>query len=145
MKLREITSKEEMLKNYDLLLEVYPTLTMNEYSTELDLMLPHNYGQVGVFDGEICAGLSGYWIGTKLWCGKYLELDNVVVSKNYRRLGIGNQLFDFFKQKAEEEKCTMLALDSYRKNLPSHDFFEANGYEARGFHFINVLDESKIR
>ena len=145
MELKEISSKEEMLKNYDLLTEVYPTLTLEEYDRELDLMLPHNYGQVGVFDCDRCAGMTGYWIGTKLWCGKYIELDNVVVSKDYRRRGIGEQLFSFFEQKAKDEGCTMLALDTYTDNFESHKFFYSQGYVPRGFHFINVLDKSKIR
>jgi len=145
MELREITSKEEMLRNFEILSEVYPTLTIEEYDRELDQMLPHNYGQICIYDGDICAGMTGYWIGTKLWCGKYMELDNVVVSKKYRRLGIGNRLFEFSKKKAEVEGCTMLALDSYRDNLDSHKFFSFEGFDPRGFHFINVLDESKIR
>lgn len=145
MELREITSKDEMLKNYEILTEVYPELTFEAYNKELDSMLPHNYGQVGVFDGEICAGLSGYWIGSKLWCGTYMELDNVVVSKKYRRMGIGKQLFEHFEKKAKELGCTMLALDSYSDNFEAHKFFYNEGYIPRGFHFINVLDKSKIR
>ena len=143
MELREITSKEEMLKNYDLLLEVYPNLTKDEYSSELDLMLQHNYGQAGVFDGEKYRQHGGKYDGYpfRFWAGNRL----LGGYSDHMPIYLKIELFDFFKQKAEEEKCTMLALDSYRKNLPSHDFFEANGYEARGFHFINVLDESKIR
>jgi GNAT superfamily N-acetyltransferase len=145
MELRELTSKEEMLKNYELLTEVYPTLTLEDYDRELDIMLPNNYGQVGIFDGDRCAGLTGYWIGSKLWCGKYIELDNVVVSKEYRRHGIGKQLFDYFENKGKEEGCTMLALDSYSDNFDAHKFFYREGYVPRGFHFINILDKSKVR
>ena len=67
MKVEEITSKEEMLANLSLLQEVYPTLTKEDYSSELDSMLPYNYGQVGVYIGEECVGITGYWIGSKLW------------------------------------------------------------------------------
>ena len=52
MELREITTKEEMLKNFELLKEMYPSLTMEEYASELDVMLPHNYTQVGVFEHD---------------------------------------------------------------------------------------------
>ncbi|MCJ8289363.1 MAG: GNAT family N-acetyltransferase [Crocinitomicaceae bacterium] len=145
MEIRELTSKEEMLKCFDILCEVYDTLTLEEYDRELDLMLPHNYGQVVVMDGETIAGLTGYWIGSKLWCGKYLELDNVVVSDSYRSKGIGKMLFDFMEQRAEKEKCTMLSLDSYSTNFKAHKFFYSQGFVPRGFHFINILDKSKVR
>lgn len=145
MKVEEITSKEEMLANLSLLQEVYPTLTKEDYSSELDSMLPHNYGQVGVYIGEECVGITGYWIGSKLWCGKYLELDNVVVSKKHQSKGIGKILFDFMEIKAKDLNCNMLALDTYTNNFKAHKFFYKQSYAPRGFHFINIIDESGIR
>jgi GNAT superfamily N-acetyltransferase len=134
-----------MLKNLSVLQDLYPSLTLSEYSSELDLMLPHNYGQVGVFEGDICLGLSGFWIGTKLWCGKYLELDNIVVSKSLRSQGIGKLIFDFLLKKALENDCTMLSLDSYTTNFNAHKFFYKEGFAPKGFHFINILKDEKVR
>ncbi|MFK7784348.1 MAG: GNAT family N-acetyltransferase [Crocinitomicaceae bacterium] len=145
MEIRELKSKEEMLSAYNILLEVYPNLTMEEYARELDVMMPHNYGQMVVMDGDTIAGLTGYWIGSKLWCGKYMELDNVVVAEKYRRKGIGKMLFDHMEHFAKEEKCTMLALDSYTTNFKAHRFFYGQGYGPKGFHFVNILDKSKVR
>lgn len=145
MELRELHSKDEMLQNYDLLHEMYPSLTQEDYSFELDQMLPHNYGQVAIYDNGICIGLSGFWIGYKLWCGKYLELDNVVVTGKLRSKGVGNMIFDYLHQKAVNEKCTMLALDSYTSNFKAHKFFYNKGYAPRGFHFVNLLDKDKVR
>ena len=142
---RELIDKEEMLKNLPVLQDLYPSLTLSEYSSELDLMLPHNYGQVGVFEGDICLGLSGFWIGTKLWCGKYLELDNIVVSKTQRSQGIGKLMFDFLHKKALENDCTMLSLDSYTTNFNAHKFFYKEGFAPKGFHFINILKDDKVR
>jgi len=145
MEIRALKTKQEMLTNYELLLEVYPNLQMEEYDRELDDMIPHNYSQVGVYIENECVGLTGFWIGTKLWCGKYLELDNVVISSKNRSKGIGKFLFDFMEEKAKEEGCTMLALDSYTSNFKAHKFFYNQGFNPRGFHFINILDMSKVR
>ncbi len=145
MEIRELKTKEEMLESFDVLLEVYPTMTIEEYDRELDVMIPHNYGQVVVMDGDAIAGLTGFWIGSKLWCGKYLELDNVVVAERYRSKGVGKMLFDFMEERAKEEKCTMLALDSYTTNFKAHKFFYGQGFAPRGFHFINILDKTKVR
>ena len=95
---REMNGIEEMLQYLSLLNELYPSLTAVAYETELTDMLKHNYGQVGVFDGEDCIGISGFWLGNKLWCGKYLELDNIVVSNKHRSRGVGKLLFDFLKR-----------------------------------------------
>lgn len=145
MMIKELKYKEEMLKCLPLLNEVYPTLTPEEYSEELDLMLTNNYSQVVVeLDGEI-VGIVGYWFGSKLWCRKYIECDNVVVSKNHRRKGIAKMIFNYIEDKARQLDCTILALDSYTDNFSAHKFFYQEGYVPRGFHFINVLDDSKIR
>jgi GNAT superfamily N-acetyltransferase len=145
MIVRELTTKEEMLEHLSVLNDLYPALTFEEYARDLDNMLPHNYGQVAVFDGEACVGISGFWIGTKLWCGKYLELDNIVVKNEYRSKGVGQLIFDYLAIKAKEQECTMMALDSYTTNYKAHKFFYNNGFAPRGFHFINVLKEDQIR
>ena len=100
--IRELQGKNEMMGHISVLHAIYPSLTVEEYNRELDQMLPHNYGQIAVFDDEICIGISGFWIGTKLWCGKYLELDNIVVLEKYRSKGVGKLLFDFLHKKADE-------------------------------------------
>ena len=145
IEIRELTTKDEMLDRYTVLLEVYPSLTMEEYTTELDEMLPHNYGQVAVFEDNECIGLTGYWIGSKLWCGKYMELDNVVICEKHRGKGIGEILFKYMDQKAKELKVTMLALDSYSDNFKAHKFFYGQNFVPRGFHFINILNKKRVR
>ena len=146
MIIRELTSKEEMLQHLDVLQDLYPSLTLEEYSRDLDEMLPNNrYGQVAVFDGDKCIGLTGYWIGTKLWCGKYLEIDNLVVSTKYRSKGAGKFMFDYLSEKAQQENCVMMSLDSYTYNFKAHKFFYNEGFAPRGFHFINILQEDNIR
>ncbi|GAB5417766.1 MAG: GNAT family N-acetyltransferase [Crocinitomicaceae bacterium] len=145
MELRELKTKEEMLANFELILEMYPTISKEEYSKELEIMIPNNYGQVAVYDGESCAGMTGYWIGSKLWCGKYMELDNVIVSSKYRRKGVGKILFSHMEKMAKEMDCNMMALDSYSDNFDAHRFFYEQNYVPRGFHFINVLEKEKMR
>ena len=145
MRIQEFTTKEEMLKSFPLIKEMYPNITQEEYSDELDLMIPNNYKQVIVFQENEMLGISGYWVGNKLWCGKYLELDNVFTSSKHRSKGVGDLIFQHLENKAKELNCTMLALDSYTDNFKAHKFFYDKGYIPRGFHFINVLDKSKIR
>ena len=146
MTLRELNGLDEMLQTLDVLQELYPYLTPENYLADLKEMLPNNrYGQVAVFDGDTCVGVSGYWIGTKLWCGKYLEIDNLVVSAKVRSKGVGKMIFDYLAEKAQEEECSMVSLDSYTSNFKAHKFFYNEGFAPKGFHFINILDAEKIR
>jgi GNAT superfamily N-acetyltransferase len=146
MTLRELNGLDEMLQTLDVLKELYPSLTPENYLADLKEMLPNNrYGQVAVFNGDTCVGVSGYWIGTKLWCGKYLEIDNLVVSAKVRSKGVGKMIFDYLAEKAQQEECSMVSLDSYTSNFKAHKFFYNEGFAPKGFHFINILDAKKIR
>ena len=146
MTLRELNGLDEMLQTLDVLQELYPSLTPENYLADLKEMLPNNrYGQVAIFDGDTCIGVSGYWIGTKLWCGKYLEIDNLVVSAKVRSKGVGKMIFDYLSEKAKQEECSMVSLDSYTSNFKAHKFFYNEGFAPKGFHFINILDAKKIR
>jgi GNAT superfamily N-acetyltransferase len=146
MIVRELNRKEEMLAQLEVMQELYPSLTADAYSSDLENMLPNNrYGQVAVFDGEKCLGIAGFWIGTKLWCGKYLEIDNMVVSAKHRSQGAGKMLFSYLKNKANEEGCSMLALDSYTANFKAHKFFYNEDFGPKGFHFIHVINQEQLR
>lgn len=145
MRIQEFNTKEEMLSSFPLIQEMYPSISYDEYNEELDLMIKNSYKQVVVFENGEMLGLSGYWVGTKLWSGKYLELDNVFTSAKHRSRGVGDLIFQHLENKAKELGCTMLALDSYTDNFKAHKFFYEKGYIPRGFHFINILDKSKIR
>ncbi|MBB78441.1 MAG: GNAT family N-acetyltransferase [Crocinitomicaceae bacterium] len=139
MEIKEIKNLKTMLENFKILKEVYPRLTLKEYKNKLNDMLSNNYKQVGVYNKKECIGLTGYWIGTKLWCDKYFELDNIVISKKYRSKGIGEELFKYMEAKARKEKCSMIALDTYTNNFKAHKFFYNQGYIPKGFHFIKKL------
>ncbi|MFM7644059.1 MAG: GNAT family N-acetyltransferase [Sphingomonadales bacterium] len=134
-----------MLKFIAILQELYPSLTMEQYATELDLMLPHNYSQLAVFDQDECIAICGIWIGNKLWIGKYLELDNIVVKEAYRSRGVGDLIFKTLEQKGKDENCNMMALDSYASNFKAHKFFYNQGFGPKGFHFVKLLNEKAVR
>ena len=145
MLVRELVDKEEMLSFLPVLNELYPSLTAEEYSRELDEMLPCRYGQVAAFEEDECVAICGFWIGNKLWIGKYLELDNIVVRASHRSQGVGKLMFDFLERKALEQQCKMLSLDSYTSNFKAHKFFYNEGYAPKGFHFVKLLDKEAIR
>jgi GNAT superfamily N-acetyltransferase len=140
-----LSQKKQMLAHLDVLQELYPSLTAEQYAIELDLMLPHNYSQLAVYDNELCIAICGVWIGNKLWVGKYLELDNIVVCASHRSQGVGDLIFQTLEQKAKAENCNMLALDSYTSNFKAHKFFYNEGYAPRGFHFVRFVNEKEIR
>jgi GNAT superfamily N-acetyltransferase len=142
MKIKELTSLQEMLSQIEIIKFLYPNMTIERYQGFLEDMIPKSYKQVAVFDGETCIGLSGFWFGTKLWTGKYIEIDNFIVHPEYRKKGIGKLLTQFIDEKAKELNCTCIVLDAFTGNFEAHRFYYNQGYVPRGFHFIKTIEEN---
>lgn len=143
MEIHELTTKEEMLEQFPIIKLLYADFTLEKYNELLDEMLPINYKQLIIQEKNETIALAGYWIATKLWCGKYLELDNVIVHPNHRSKGIGKILTDCLVEKAIETDCTMTVLDAYTTNFAAHKFYMNHGFVPKGFHFVKYLKESK--
>lgn len=142
MELKILTTTKEMLSQIEIIKFLYPNMTIERYEGFLLDMIPKSYKQVAVFDGEKCVGLSGFWFGTKLWTGKYIEIDNFIVHPDFRQKGIGKLISEFIDEKAKELQCTCIVLDAFTGNFPAHRFYYNQGYVPKGFHFIKTIDEN---
>ena len=137
----ELATKEEMLQQLPIIQQLYEGYTLEKYNLLLDEMLPINYKQVIIKENNETVGLAGFWIASKLWCGRYLELDNVIVHPNHRSNGIGKILTNYLVDKAIEKDCTMVVLDAYTTNFAAHKFYINHGFVPKGFHFVKYLKE----
>lgn len=106
------------------------------------ILTEHGTYQIfGAFAGEALAGVAGAWIGTKIWCGRYLEIDNLVVAAEQRSSGVGSRLIQHLEALAVERDCKVVVMDSYAANRPSHRLYHRLGYEIWGFHFIKPIGD----
>ncbi|MEC5164814.1 GNAT superfamily N-acetyltransferase [Flavobacterium sp. PL11] len=142
--IKELTTKQEMLTQFHIMEYLYTNLSLDKYDQYLSDMIPHKYQQVAVFHNEICVGLTGLWSGTKLWSGKYLEIDNFIVHPKFRMKGIGKMMTDYIDAKAKELNCTMIVLDAFTGNFAAHRFYYNQGYAPKGFHFVKILNKEGL-
>jgi GNAT superfamily N-acetyltransferase len=145
MIVKELKSIAEMMQEIELMREMYPSLQEDKYRSMLEEMVPHNYGQIAVYNGLDCVGICGYWLATKLWCGKYLEFDNMIVGEKYRSLGAGKIIAEYLGTIAKKNECNILVADAYTTNFGAHRFYYNQGFGPKGFHFVKVLNPQEIR
>ena len=108
------------------------------------ILLDHPHYQLfGAFAGSRLSGVAGAWIATKIWCGRYLEIDNLVVDPDQRSSGVGSRLMAHLEELARERACTIIVLDSYTSNHASHRLYHRLGFEIWGFHFIKPIGDWK--
>ena len=137
---REIETEEEMVSLFPLLKQLNSKLKKADYKFMLKDMLLHNYRMAGVFQGKKCVGLSGFWIATKIYSGKYVELDNVIIDNDHRSQGIGKLLCDWIIDEAKKLGCQTAMLDAYSENSSGHKFYLREGFILRGFHFLKKIN-----
>lgn len=144
MKTRELTTVAEMLNNIELMRFLYPTFTFEKYEAYLKDMVPHNYKQLAVYENDICVAVTGFWTATKLWSGRYIEIDNFIVHPEHRSKGLGKMMTDYIDVKAKEEGCSMIVLDAFTGNFTAHRFYYNQGYGPKGFHFVKIINENGL-
>jgi GNAT superfamily N-acetyltransferase len=135
-----LTTETQMRTTYPLLRQLNPNLTPALYHERLSIIVAQgHYFQIVAMDGERALGLAGIWIGMQLWCGKFLEVDNVVVDAEARGSGVGTLLMEWAESKARQENCAMIRLDTYVTLEQAQRFYFARGFKILGFHMTKDL------
>ena len=139
IKIREIKDQHEMENFYPLIRQLNPGLSRQRYKKMLNDMVKAGYRMAAAYESASCIGVSGFWIATKIYCGKYVEIDNLVIDKQHRSKGTGKKLCDFILRLARKSGCETAMLDAYAENSLAHRFYYREGFIVRGFHFIKKL------
>ncbi|MFM2297292.1 MAG: hypothetical protein RL117_999 [Verrucomicrobiota bacterium] len=140
MKIRRL-SIQSMPEILDLLSLMNPAIERETLQRRYEKILreSNHYRILGCdYNGRL-AGLTGLWIGTKMWCGDYAEIDHLMVHPDYRNRGIGTALIVAAEDLARELDCNIMVLDSYTDNHGSHRLYHRLGCEIWGFHFVKPL------
>jgi GNAT superfamily N-acetyltransferase len=127
-----------------LILELNSEFSEADFDAHLSQMLTQNYRCAGLFVHKELVALAGFWIFTRFWCGKQCDIDNVFVSKPYRRQGFAKLLLQWVEALAKSENVETLVLDSYATAASAHQFYFNQGYFIKGFHFIKPLSAKTL-
>lgn len=140
MEIQILKTKDEMLAHLNMVKQLYPDFTIEKYGTLLDAMLQANYQQIIVIANKQTIALTGVWIGTKLWSGKYVEIDSFVVHESFRGQKIGDVLIEEVHKIANDVGANQICLDAFTTNFKAGKFYINHGFEPKGFHFVKILN-----
>ncbi len=132
--IREL-STEELPTILPMIGQLNPKIPAEELKRRLEQMIPKGYHCIAAFNDERMVGVAGYWLGTRFYCGEYMDVDNVVVDETLRSSGIGARMMGWLHAKAVELGVKVVVLDSYVTYAAAHRFYFRQGYEILGFHF----------
>jgi len=76
-------------------------------------------------DDKMIVGMAFFYFAYSTWKGKCLYLEDIIVSENYRRQGIGKQLFDAVLEKAKDLGVKRLMWQVLEWNTPAIEFYKS--------------------
>lgn len=138
--IRELVEAKDIEAAHLIISQIYSEMNLENYLTHIaEMQKMNNFKMVGAFlDGKM-VGVSGYWILIMLYCGKYIQVSNLVIDEKHRSLGIGKKILDFIGDIGRESECKKIILDSYTENKKSHSLYYREEFHIRGFHFMKDL------
>lgn len=85
-------------------------------------------------DGAV-VGVAGVRPMELLYCGRILQIDDLVVRDTERSTGVGKALLDHVKAEARALGRNEVHLDSGMLRHDAHRFYDREGFERLGYHF----------
>jgi GNAT superfamily N-acetyltransferase len=151
MQVENITTKifdknSEMMLAFPLIKQMYPKLDIVAYKENINEMTEGgNYKMLAVFMDENLVGITGFWMLRRFYCGRYIQIGNMVVDANKRGAGIGRVILQKIEEIARENNCHKIILDSYTENKKSHSLYFREGFFVEGLHFMKNLTDYDLR
>ena len=102
-------------------------------------MITQNYECVGVYDADQLIGVSGLWFCTRHYSGRSVELDHVFIDDAYRNKGLGTQFINWIETYLKTKGYQAIELNAYIDNVPSQNFYEKDGFQKLGYHFVKLI------
>ncbi|SFU40143.1 hypothetical protein SAMN05216480_102270 [Pustulibacterium marinum] len=104
-------------------------------------MVTQNYECIGIYDADKMIGCCGLWFMTRHYAGKSCEADHVYIDESYRSKGLGKQLFNWIESYVKAKGCETIELNAFLHNTAGHRFYEREGFEKPGYHFVKWISE----
>lgn len=139
VKLLNIEHLPEILVLTKQLNENIPVIALKEMQIEMFKL--DTYKCFGLFSDNKLIGISSGWITVRLYSGKQLEIDNVIVNSSMQSKGYGSKFIKEIELWAKENACKTIELNTYVQNDRSHKFYFKQGFNILGFHFQKKIEE----
>ncbi len=133
MDIRECRTDAEILATFPVVRQLYE-LSEQEYLAFAHEMMETDYRLITCFDNGKPVAVVGFRVGRRLYCGKYLHIDNLIIDETHRGKGFARALVGWLRKEAARLDCDTLLADTYVDNHPAHRLFLSEGFHIRGYH-----------
>ncbi|MFJ2986233.1 GNAT family N-acetyltransferase [Collimonas sp. NPDC087041] len=138
--LQHLEDKQAFQASFDLMRVLRPHVdNPATYVAQLARQTGQGYRLLAAWDGEHVVGLAGYRELENLLYGRFIYVDDLVVSPNLQRSGVGAKLLAAVREEAVRRSCDHFVLDTGLHMPLAQRFYFRQGLLARGMHFTQNL------
>ena len=138
---RDTVTNDDILRCFDVIAELRPHLKREDFLTTVRSMENEGYRLAFIEDEGVVVAAAGYRIGTNLFMGKHLYVDDLVTAARFRSKGYGEKMINWLRCKAIEARCNYLHLDSGTHRGQAHKFYFNQGLTIASYHFSQHLND----
>ncbi len=140
MQIKEIQNREEIIETFKVLVQIYSDLQEESYVEDILNMMQRGYKMAGVFDSDEsgpinCIGVVGIRIIRKLHYGKAVEIEDFMIDREKRGIGVGKMLMRWVEWQAANFGCHNIIGILETKRLESQKIFSREKFTLDGFFF----------
>ncbi len=137
MQIKEIQSREEIFQTFKVLIQIYEEIKEETYVEEILNMMQRGYKMAAVFQTETghCIGVVGIRIIRKLHYGKAVEIEDFMIDRQKRGIGVGKMLMRWVEWQASNFGCKNIIGNLETKRLESQRIFSREKFVLDGFFF----------
>lgn len=143
LNIREARSDTDYHTAYPIIRQLFPQLDMQTYARRVFVARASGYR---MFIGEVqgkAVGVIGIIPNHNIHDGFVTYIEHVVIDKEYRGHGYGSQLIAFAEDRAKEEGCYLVELDTDLGADRAEKLYEASGYKQSGRYYYKELNRGQ--
>ncbi|MES2961871.1 MAG: GNAT family N-acetyltransferase [Pseudomonadota bacterium] len=140
MQIKEIQNREEIFQTLIVLAQIYDDLNAETYVEDILNMMQRGYKMVAVFEDPQnengrCIGVTGIRVIRKLHYGKAVEIEDFMIDRKKRGIGVGKMLLRWVDWQALNFGCENIIGNLETKRLESQKIFSREKFALDGFFF----------
>ncbi|WP_347860804.1 GNAT family N-acetyltransferase [Salimicrobium sp. PL1-032A] len=138
MDIVELKTKKEITQAFAVVNELRTNLDLNKYlELVTEAMETDNYHMFAMMEEEEMVAIAGFKPMISLYYGRFVWVDDLVVTSEKRNNGYGEIMLHFVEQWAAQNKYDHVALSSGLEQTVSHKFYqEKMDYDKASYVFL---------
>jgi ribosomal protein S18 acetylase RimI-like enzyme len=137
---QHLDDQAEIVAAFSVMQELRPHLsTADAFARQVHRQRAQGYRLIAACEDEETVGLAGYRFQENLIYGRFVYVDDLVVTARLRRSGLGGELLAEVRRIAREAGRDHFVLDTGLHMALAQRFYYRQGLLAKGMHFVESL------